>query len=132
MATPIAASLGDLVTLGILSMVSTSILIHQTSTDASPVYQFMAPQVLLAIIYLIVAPACFILARGVDVTKEVLVHGWTPVLAAMMISSGGGKILSNVIKRFPGIAAYQPVVNGVAGNLVSVHVSAILNINHIA
>ena len=40
------------------------------------------------------------------------------VLAAMGISSAGGKILERAIQTYPGIASYQPVINGVAGNLV--------------
>jgi len=40
----------------------------------------------------------------------------------MMISSLGGKILNSTLAEFPDAAAYQPVINGVAGNLVSVQV----------
>ncbi len=45
------------------------------------------------------------------------------VLSAMVISSFGGKILNKTVADFPEVAAYQPVINGVAGNLVSVQVS---------
>ncbi len=41
------------------------------------------------------------------------------VLAAMAISSSGGKILEGAIRTFPDIASYQIVINGIAGNLVS-------------
>ena len=40
----------------------------------------------------------------------------------MIISSFGGKILNQTVSAFPEVAAYQPVINGVAGNLVSVQV----------
>jgi hypothetical protein len=40
----------------------------------------------------------------------------------MVISSFGGKILNRTVADFPEVAAYQPVINGVAGNLVSVQV----------
>jgi cation transporter-like permease len=43
----------------------------------------------------------------------------------MVISSFGGKILNKTVADFPEIAAYQPVINGVAGNLVSVQASRI-------
>lgn len=58
-------------------------------------------------------------------TKAILKNGWTPVLAAMAISSMGGKILNVAIQHFPDMASYQPVINGVAGNLVAVHASRI-------
>ena len=108
-------------TLGILSTVATAILYQQSGAGGSPA-KVLTPEILLMVFYLIVAPICFGLILRTNVTKEVLVNGWTPVLAAMMISSGGGKILSSVISKFPDIAAYQPVINGVAGNLISVHV----------
>ena len=43
----------------------------------------------------------------------------------MVISSLGGTILNQTIIRFPKVAAYQPVINGVAGNLVAVNASRI-------
>jgi len=45
------------------------------------------------------------------------------VLSAMVISSFGGKILNRTVADYPEVAAYQPVINGVAGNLVAVQVS---------
>ena len=50
-------------------------------------------------------------------TQEILEKGWTPVLSAMFISSLGGSILNQVITSYPNIALFQPVINGVAGNL---------------
>ena len=49
------------------------------------------------------------------------------VLSAMVISSFGGKILNRTVADFPEVAAYQPVINGVAGNLVSVQVRICLD-----
>ena len=46
--------------------------------------------------------------------------GWTPILSAMFLSSLGGQILNVFVVRYPGMAAYQPLINGVAGNLASV------------
>ena len=50
-------------------------------------------------------------------TVGVLETGWSPVLAAMLISSTGGIILNRAIAAFDNIALFQPVINGVAGNL---------------
>jgi len=62
-------------------------------------------------------------ASNCDFTKDLLRNGWTPVLSAMVISSLGGTILNQTITKFPKIASFQPVINGVAGNLVGVHAS---------
>jgi len=47
------------------------------------------------------------------------------VISAMCISSGGGLILSYIVERYHGIAVFNPVVNGVGGNLVAVQASRI-------
>lgn len=75
-------------------------------------------------------------------TREVLHTGWSPVLAAMAISryniiisfkiyelkcnhsnSLGGVILDFTVSAYKGIAVFQPVINGVGGNLVAVQAS---------
>jgi len=68
---------------------------------------------------------CWAKARDNEDTREILYIGWTPVLSAMVISSMGGKILNKVITKFPDIAVFQPVINGVAGNLVGIQASRI-------
>merc|ERR1719186_468378 len=75
--------------------------------------------------YVVVTPFCFERAKNNVDTCDILYHGWTPVLSAMVISSMGGKILNNVIIKFPDIAVFQPVINGVAGNLVGIQASRI-------
>lgn len=59
-----------------------------------------------------------------------LYHGWTPVVGAMLISSMGGLILDFMVFRFEGIAVFQPVINGVGGNLVAVQASRISTALH--
>ena len=113
-ATPIAAALGDLVTLGLLSFVASNL--HATSITV--------PLAILAI-YLLLCPTFITGAKHHPDTKEILVNGWTPVLSAMVISSLGGRILSGAVATFPDIAVFQPVINGVAGNLVGIHASRI-------
>lgn len=74
---------------------------------------------------MVVLPLFWHFANKCDQTKDILLNGWTPVLAAMTISSTGGKILNSAIVMYPDIAVYQPVINGVAGNLVAVQASRI-------
>jgi len=113
-ATPIAAALGDFVTLSLLAVVATFL------NDAST---FVAVFILLC--YVVIAPFCFERAKRNVNTCDILNTGWTPVLSAMIISSMGGKILNKAITTYPDIAVFQPVINGVAGNLVGIQASRI-------
>ncbi len=116
-ATPIAASLGDLTTLALLSWIA-SVLYADLERD-----KWLAPVIMSA--YLVIMPLCAYASARNSHTAKVLRSGWTPVLAAMIISSLGGVILDRAVSRFDGIAVYQPVINGVGGNLVAVQASRI-------
>ncbi|OXA52611.1 solute carrier family 41 member 1 [Folsomia candida] len=116
-ATPIAASLGDLTTLALLAFISNSVY------GAIGTHKWLCPSILTG--YLLSMPCWVILAKRNKLTKMVLYSGWTPVLSAMMISSLGGLILDFTVKKFVGVAVFQPVINGVGGNLVAVQASRI-------
>jgi len=122
-ATPIAASLGDLVTLSLLSWIA-SLLYN----DHSQAEGWLAPVIIG--LYFLAIPACvYAVTRNKDTTK-VLYCGWTPVIIAMSISSLGGLILNKAVNKFSGIAVFQPVFNGVGGNLVAVQASRISTYLH--
>lgn len=121
-ATPIAASLGDITSLALLSWIST------VFYDAIGKQDWLAPLVIS--VYILVTPLWVWIAKRNKHTREVLYHGWTPVLAAMLISSVGGLILDFMVSRFEGIAVFQPVINGVGGNLVAVQASRISTALH--
>lgn len=55
--------------------------------------------------------------------NETLHKGWLPIIFAMLISSFSGIILERAIKIYKDIAIYQPVVNGIGGNLVAIYAS---------
>lgn len=114
-ATPVAASLGDLITLVVLSNVAA--VLHAATS--------LWPHLVILALYVAVARYCHKIASFNVDTKPVLDTGWSPVLAAMVISSAGGAILNGVITAFPNIALFQPVINGVAGNLVGIQSSRI-------
>nr|XP_037280892.1 solute carrier family 41 member 1-like isoform X2 [Rhipicephalus microplus] len=122
-ATPIAASLGDLTTLALLALVASFLYscleVHQT---------WLVVVVLVAVALLL--PLWGMLACANPHTQEVLYTGWTPVISAMVISSVGGCILDFAVSRFHGIAVFQPVINGVGGNLVAVQASRISTFLH--
>ncbi|XP_069694260.1 solute carrier family 41 member 1-like isoform X2 [Periplaneta americana] len=121
-ATPIAASLGDITSLALLAWISTVLY------DAIGKQDWLAPLIISG--YIMVTPLWVWIAKKNKHTREVLYSGWTPVMAAMLISSLGGLILDFMVSRFEGIAVFQPVINGVGGNLVAVQASRISTALH--
>lgn len=122
-ATPVAASLGDVITLALLAGFAT--LLHVPLRN----HQWASGLLLGAVVLL--APVWAFLAYRNTYTREVLSQGWLPVLFAIVVSSGGGYILEIASTRYKGLAAYQPVINGVGGNLVAVQASRISTYLHL-
>ncbi|XP_060537230.1 solute carrier family 41 member 1-like [Cylas formicarius] len=116
-ATPIAASLGDLTTLACLSLFA-SIFYH--SMDQ---YKWLTPS--LIVLGLSIVPLWSYIASQNEHTHKVLFSGWSPVITAMIISSVGGLILDFTVSQYKGVAVFQLVINGVGGNLVAVQASRI-------
>ncbi|XP_068125653.1 solute carrier family 41 member 1 [Hyperolius riggenbachi] len=123
-ATPIAASLGDLVTLALLSGISCGLYKEMKS------HAFV--NLTVCVLFIILLPIWFVIARNNPASKEVLSSGWEPVIVAMAISSVGGLILDKTVSdpNFAGIAVFTPVINGVGGNLVAVQASRISTCLH--
>ncbi|XP_035677621.1 solute carrier family 41 member 1-like [Branchiostoma floridae] len=118
-ATPIAASLGDLTTLALLSWISNVLWRAITVEDGARFW--MAPTITVA--FFLSAPFWMYISHKNPHTREVLRHGWEPVICAMVISSGGGLILDFAVSAYHGIAVFTPIINGVGGNLVAVQAS---------
>ncbi|KAI3382285.1 hypothetical protein SNEBB_011379 [Seison nebaliae] len=149
-ATPIAASLGDLITLTILTLVASTFynilsprskfemisnstlslnnltdvmkdvdVRHVTSSTTTGLI-VCSLSVILSIFFI---PLWAYLSYRNKYVQRVLFDGWTPVLSAMVISSLGGLILDTAVSKFHGIAVFQPVINGVGGNLAAVQAS---------
>ena len=114
-ATPIAASLGDVTTLGLLAWIS-DLLYGELGAGRHTA-------LIIVLGYCALLPALLYLAYRNPHTAAVLCSGWTPVLAAMLISSGGGMILDRAVTTFRGIAVFSPVMNGAGGNLVAIQAS---------
>ncbi|KAJ8377696.1 hypothetical protein AAFF_G00254770 [Aldrovandia affinis] len=125
-ATPIAASLGDLITLSLLAGVSSGLYKQlEHSSYANP---------LVCVFFLALTPLWVLIAHRVPSTREVLYTGWEPVIIAMGISSIGGLILDKTVSNpnFAGMAVFTPVINGVGGNLVAVQASRISTYLHMS
>lgn len=111
-AAPIAASLGDLTTLTLLSTISSRLLLWKDSP-------YMTPGVITLSVVLL--PLWFFLAFKHENTRAVLRVGWPPILAAVLVSSFGGYILDYSVIRFEGIALHLSAVNAVGGNLAAIY-----------
>uniref|UniRef100_A0A671L5B0 Solute carrier family 41 member n=1 Tax=Sinocyclocheilus anshuiensis TaxID=1608454 RepID=A0A671L5B0_9TELE len=123
-ATPIAASLGDLITLALLAGISTGLYKELEYNDyANP---------MVCAFFVALTPIWVLIARRTPSTREVLYSGWEPVIIAMAISSVGGLILDKTVSNpnFAGMAVFTPVINGVGGNLVAVQASRISTYLH--
>lgn len=124
-ATPIAASFGDLITLAILAWIS------QGLYSCLENYYYISP--LVGVIFLALTPIWIIVAAKHPATRTVLHSGWEPVITAMVISSIGGLILDTTVSdpNLVGIVVYTPVINGIGGNLVAIQASRISTYLHL-
>ncbi|XP_045705805.1 solute carrier family 41 member 3 isoform X8 [Phyllostomus hastatus] len=122
-ATPIAASLGDLITLSILAFVSNFFYKHKDN-------QFLAP--LVCIGFMALTPVWVLIAKQSPPIMKILKFGWFPIILAMVISSFGGLILNKTISKeqYKGMAIFTPIICGVGGNLVAIQTSRISTYLH--
>ena len=121
-ATPVAASFGDLITLSLLA-ISSSVLYHAMNPVFWP-----------GILFIICMPGfipllCYVCYRN-ETVRPVLIHGWTPIVGAMSISSIGGLLLDKAQQGYKTFAPFCPVINGVGGNLVAIQASRICTFLH--
>ncbi|XP_037659496.1 solute carrier family 41 member 3 isoform X4 [Choloepus didactylus] len=123
-ATPIAASLGDLITLSILALVSSFFYEHKDSW-----YLALGA----CVVFIALIPLLVIIVKQSPPIMRILKYGWFPIILAMVISSFGGLILSKTIseQQFKGMAIFTPVICGVGGNLVAIQTSRISTYLHI-
>ncbi|XP_058482004.1 solute carrier family 41 member 2 isoform X1 [Solea solea] len=118
-ATPIAASFGDLITLAILAWIS------QGLYKCLDSYPYVSS--LLCAFFMCLTPLWIIISSKHPASRTLLYSGWEPVITAMIISSIGGLILDKTVSHpdMAGIVVYTPVINGIGGNLVAIQSSRI-------
>ncbi|NXU74218.1 S41A3 protein, partial [Oreotrochilus melanogaster] len=119
-ATPIAASLGDLITLSLLAGISSTLFKYIDMKYLSP---------LICAVFVLMIPLWVAIAKQSPSLAEVLKSGWQPVIVAMSISR---LILDKTVTdpKFEGMAVFTPVINGVGGNLVAIQASRISTFLH--
>ncbi|XP_019490406.1 PREDICTED: solute carrier family 41 member 3-like, partial [Hipposideros armiger] len=122
-ATPIAASLGDLITLSILAFFSSFFYKHKDSRYLTP---------LVCISFMALTPVWVLIAKQNPSIMKILKFGWFPIILAMIISSFGGLILNKTISKeqYKGMAIFTPIICGVGGNLVAIQTSRISTYLH--
>ncbi|KAM7126158.1 solute carrier family 41 member 3 isoform 12-T14 [Molossus nigricans] len=122
-ATPIAASLGDLITLSILAFISSFFYKYKDS-------RFLTP--LVCIGFMVLTPVLIVIAKQNPPIVKILKFGWFPIVLAMVFSSFGGLILNKTISKeqYKGMAIFTPIICGVGGNLVAIQTSRISTYLH--
>lgn len=112
-ASPLAGSLGDLLTLTLLGLIS-SFLVRFEGT-------ILATLILVGLAAACVV--CFLAAFRNAYVRELLSSGWVPLVLAMFISSGAGVLLDSFVQRFEGFALLVPVLTGLPGACSAIFVS---------
>ncbi|XP_022691729.1 solute carrier family 41 member 1-like [Varroa jacobsoni] len=113
---PIAASLGDITTLALLA--GSGDVLYTGATD-------VRLYICIVIFFTLFVPLWVQIARGNVYTRDVIGPGWVPIISAMFISSAAGSIMDMHEHLFPRLPPLQPVIAGVAGNLVATQSSRI-------
>ncbi|XP_042833130.1 solute carrier family 41 member 3-like [Panthera tigris] len=123
-AMPIAASLGDLITLSILAFVSSFFYKHKDNRYLT---------LLVCISFMALIPLWVLIVKQNPPIMRILKLGWFPVILAMVISIFGGLILNKTISKqqFQGMAIFTPIICGVGGNLVAIQTSWISTYLHV-
>ncbi|XP_017147640.1 solute carrier family 41 member 1 isoform X2 [Drosophila miranda] len=122
LATPLAASIGDVVSISLLSFIA-SLLYENIKTHLWITF-------IVVICYLVLLPMWVLIVMRNEYTRPVLKSGWVPVLSALCISGLGGLVLDAAVEVFDGFVVFQPIINGIGGNLVSVQASKISTMLH--
>ncbi|XP_074600566.1 solute carrier family 41 member 3-like [Brevipalpus obovatus] len=113
-ATPLAASFGDLTTMLSIAFISRSLFL----IEHLPGIQIGILSGMLSLI-----PLYALLASKCVFTKRILIAGWFPICGAMLIQITGGLIMEHSLSRFTKLAVFQPLMNGVGSNLASIQTS---------
>ncbi|EJD06222.1 solute carrier family 41 member 1 [Fomitiporia mediterranea MF3/22] len=121
-APPVAACLGDLITLCLLGLVS-SFLINFVNTPLPFV---------ICIMLVVSSCICAYMVSRNSYVRDLIKQGWSPLFGAMAISSGTGIILDTFVSRYDGYALLAVIISGLPGAVGSVTVSRISTSLHAA
>lgn len=125
-ATPLAASLGDMTALLTCTFVSS----NMYTFIKTPTFVIMATTVI--IFYILTIPFWAYITQDNMHTYGILLRGsyWYPLITAMVISCISGVILKTFIVQVSELALFHPVFCGTGGNLVGVQASRLSTLLH--
>lgn len=112
-ASPLAASLGDLLTLTLVGLVASSLVRFEGTGLATVIFVCLVGACLV----------CWLVTRRNSYVKELLSSGWVPLILAMFISSGAGLVLDSFVQEYEGFALLVPVITGLPGACAAILVS---------
>jgi len=118
-APPVASVLGDLVTLTLLGLISTAV--YSISNGLLAV-------VLLALLAIFLF--CLVTTLRNPLVRPIITQGWTPLFAAMGISSGSGLVLDKFVSRYDSFGLLSILVGGIPGSVGSVYISRLSTTLH--
>ena len=118
-APPVASVLGDLVTLTLLGLISTTV--YSISTGLLVI-------VLLGLLATFLF--CFITTLRNPLVRPIFAQGWTPLFGAMAISSGAGLVLDKYVSRYDSFGLLSVVVGGIPGSMGSIYISRLSTTLH--
>lgn len=121
-ACPMASSLGDVVTLGILAGCANLLLVNMGKDESKntiilitvshfPHLETNLSTFLLLVMFISIPFFGLSVWRNRHV-KDLLFSGWTPIIIAMLISSGAGLVLERYVEKFKGLAMITPILCG--------------------
>lgn len=104
-APPVAACLGDLVTMIMLGAMSTLIILGSST---------LAPFLIIGVVVLWAVACAYFVLRNPQVSP-LLKEGWTPLFGSMVITSGSGIVLDLFVSRYDGYALLAVAFGGACG-----------------
>lgn len=114
MATPIIASLGDVLSITLLAF--SSAFLYKSSNAKIWIIGSVV-----GVYLLLLLPIYVSIVMGNKYTQALLFSSmWISVFGALFISQFGGYVLSSSVDKYQGFSIFSPIINGVGGNLVSV------------
>ncbi|POW22346.1 hypothetical protein PSHT_01440 [Puccinia striiformis] len=114
--TPIASSLGDLMTLIFLSLTASIFIRYaERSILTTTTFMILTCSIILHVYF----------TYKNEYVRGSLKVGWTPLFMAMLISTCSGLVLEKVVIKYHGFAVIAPVLTGICGNIGTISVSRI-------
>ncbi|GAO46103.1 hypothetical protein G7K_0343-t1 [Saitoella complicata NRRL Y-17804] len=119
-ATPLAASLGDLITTIFLAVVSTALI---------AVFKTWISTILLVLL-LAAIPVFIVFVLRNPYVNDLILQGWIPVLGSMVIASASGVVLERYVVSYSQLPLFLPVLSGLAGNVGCIYASKLTTLLH--